>query len=89
MSSCAYVFTRGAACRLHFALEIVGGATEYDGPAEIFLSFSHNIFSDEISMIHTFIFRAVKFLFFCALYTGRLKHLRTLATNTSNTENLI
>ncbi len=32
MSSCAYVFTRGVARRLHFALEIVGGATEYDGP---------------------------------------------------------
>ncbi len=36
MSSCAYVFTRGAACRLHFAIEIVGGATGYDGPGDIF-----------------------------------------------------
>ena len=36
MSSCAYVFTRGVACKLHFALEIVGGPTEYDGPDDIF-----------------------------------------------------
>ncbi len=36
MSSCAYVFTRGVACRLHFELEIVGGATEYDGQGKIF-----------------------------------------------------
>ncbi len=36
MSSYDYVFTKGAACRLQFAVEIVGGATEYDGPAEIF-----------------------------------------------------
>ena len=38
MSSCAYVFTRGVACGLHFELEIVGGATEYDGPGENFVT---------------------------------------------------